>query len=293
VAGGESFLPMTDYARSFALAARSREFRPLGAYRDAQGKKCPVRYDMFLSPDREVMAIVGGGKVGALTLRSTCLISRLADGHALLSTDSLLVQSDLSGMVVAETLTDAGFDELLAFQREWLAGSASSAVPLSDDILAGEHLEFRRQVVDLLVDRGLARYRDDEHLRWSYSVKGVLISLGRAYRKGFARRYGLLASGRRKLPGEAGYVPVVNTRRGSRLRKFVRHVSRGMLIVGMFEAFASLALLTLSQSQRHRDLFVLGLVLFAVGLVLMATGYLLLAVTNRPRNNASTPPAIE
>src|SRR5438105_258632 len=57
----ERFLPMTKYGRTTILAMKARGFQSLGAFRHGMKGTYKVRYDIFLSPDREILAIVGGG----------------------------------------------------------------------------------------------------------------------------------------------------------------------------------------------------------------------------------------
>ena len=58
--------PPNDYSRLMNRMAEGQEFRHLATTRHGGGKLYKVRYDLRLSPDREVLAVIGSGTMAAI-----------------------------------------------------------------------------------------------------------------------------------------------------------------------------------------------------------------------------------
>jgi hypothetical protein len=154
--------PLSDYARQMNRMAAEQGFEHLACTRHGNGKIYKVRYDLWLAPDREVLALVGSGTIAGIPLRTTWLHSRLVDGRALITVDHHSgVTSDLTGQWSYSVLLNADFPELLGKHRARVCTEVTPVKPYAADDLLADHLELRAAQSDQLERMGCATYLDD------------------------------------------------------------------------------------------------------------------------------------
>jgi hypothetical protein len=168
--------------------AKALGFAGAGAYRDLKGRLYRVRYEFWLSPERDVLAMVGAGTVARIPVAATWLFTPLADGRAVVSVDQQ------SGMEPApgdpwdwglRMLTE--LPELLDWHRERVAAQFTRVEPFE---AAGPRAlatmaRLRSGRIATFARRGIARYRDAAETSWSYTATGAVRVTLRTYAKGF------------------------------------------------------------------------------------------------------------
>src|SRR6188472_877612 len=80
-------LPPTNYAQQANSIAAQLGFQHYGTFHHGKGGIYRVRYDFWLSPDRLIIMLVGGGKIAAMPADAVWLATSLSDGRYMVSTD--------------------------------------------------------------------------------------------------------------------------------------------------------------------------------------------------------------
>jgi hypothetical protein len=182
---------MSFEAQSWNQAAQVLGMRYIGVLQHATSKLIKIRYDFWLSPGREFLAIVGSGKVASVPVTSIFLWSVLGDGRIFttINADSA-ADPDLTSMTEEKLFPGEGF-ELLG-QRHWARLMASGAEPqrFSADNPLRDLAGIRRMKYDRLEELGYCRFLDGERNAYRLTVRGAfwyaLISVSVAYRRQFS-----------------------------------------------------------------------------------------------------------
>jgi hypothetical protein len=232
----QTLTPITSYANATCRRLEAMGFRYCGAYFDRRGGLYKLRYDFWLSPDRLILAMVGGGTLATIAVSGTCLFTRLNDGHCLMTIDEPKSQdSDPSGLTVQMVVTHADLEELLSRHRERLSEEERPALTYSTGAALDEHREFRTRRVDRLIDRGLARYLDEERNAWRYTLKGAWTSVTALWFRELKRQLKEPGQDRVARQGERGYVPA--KLRARPVPRVIRPLEFGcwiLLMLGLF-----------------------------------------------------------
>ncbi len=205
----EDSAPLTgDYLIAMNGIATSMKFRHLGLFRDAKGRRYQIRYDAWLSPERDTLAIIGFGSVGPFRCKATWMYSLLSDGTGVFSTDSLSgLSNDDDGTIREQLVTNADLYELLVHHREFAAEASSPVTPFNASRPLDDLEAFRARRLARQVEWGLAVYQEGGQAVWRSSLKGAI----RRARQGQARglEKAIQNSSRRGIarPGDPGYVP--------------------------------------------------------------------------------------
>jgi len=197
---------VTPYGDATCRKLESFGFSYRGVHYDRRRGIYQLRYDFWLSPDRLVLAMVGGGTLAGIPLTGTSLYSRRDDGRCLVTIDEPKSQdSDPSGLTLQMVVTHADLDELLRQHQQRLAESGQSTVPYSTQAPLDDHRAFRTRRVEMLMDRGLARFLDMERNAWRYTPKGAWTAVSALYTRELKRQ--LKEPGRDRIArqGEKGY----------------------------------------------------------------------------------------
>ena len=200
-------LPTSDYAEFVNRQALQHGYAPLGTFQNVTSKLYRVRYAFWLSPDRRVLAVVSNGTLAAISLNLTSLVTRTDDGGYIHSVDDFKgLASDPSGLARSDVLSNADFDELLAWHLERVESAPLPAVPYPQDDPLGEHRRLHQFRADRLEERGYARFLDHERQRWKLTTRGAFVAAIRSTLRQYVQR--VRNTGRKTIrrPGDAGYV---------------------------------------------------------------------------------------
>lgn len=166
--------PLTEYVAEKNHFAETLGLSQLGEFRDGRGKHHRIRYDFWLSPERDILAVIGGGKLGPLSLRGMALFTHLHNGRALATVNSPAFEVDLSGMEDQAYVGRAELDKLLHFHRRRLSVVSDSCTPFSEEDPLGDFREFGCRQIEQLVEYSYARYLDPEKTAWRYTLLGAI-----------------------------------------------------------------------------------------------------------------------
>jgi hypothetical protein len=167
---------ITPYALATCREIQNKKFSYQGVFYDSRGGIYKLRFDFWLSPDRYVLANVGGGTLAGIELNGTNLFTRLQNGHCLVTLDEPKGRdSDPSGLTDQVVVTHASLDELLSRHRQRIEESAL-AVPYSDRGALAEHKAFRASRVETLLDRGLAKFVNEDGNGWKFTLPGAWVA---------------------------------------------------------------------------------------------------------------------
>jgi hypothetical protein len=153
---------MTRYLMTALLRAQQFNGFQLRAYGHHFKHKETLFGVLLLSPDRQILALVGDGLIyKKFRYAATLLITRFRDGSVLITTDDIGT-GELDQMIKRQIVWNAPFDELLEKHRAAVEQRIGvDSFPPDADWQTLEQL-FRARA-DRLVARGLVRYADSEH----------------------------------------------------------------------------------------------------------------------------------
>ena len=186
-AAPDSMPELDSYAHVAGSAATEAGFVWLGAFGDGKGKLYKVRYNFFLSPGGDVLAIVGNGTVASVPVRSTGMYSLLADGRSVATVDAAgSAETDLSGTTDCALAAGAGFYALLTAQRRRTASAGAAVRVFGADPLL-EYRAFRQGRQERVCALGYASFLDPAQAGWRYTPKGAFLMALRGYFAGLRR----------------------------------------------------------------------------------------------------------
>jgi hypothetical protein len=201
-------VPITSYSQATCLRLESLGWSYHNVFYDRRRGLYKLRYDFWLSPDRLVLALVGGGTLAGIPVAGSSLFTRLADGHCLLTIDEPKSQdSDPSGLTLQKIVTHADLEELIAQHRGRFTESESSGSPYSARTPLDDHRAFRTRRADVLIDAGLGRYVDEERNGWKYTLRGAWTAVSSMYMRELKRQLKEPGKDRVARQGEKGYLP--------------------------------------------------------------------------------------
>ena len=188
LAAPESIPALNSYSHVAGSAATEMGFLWIGAFGDGKGKLYKLRYNFFLSPERDIVALVGNGSMASVPTQSTWLYTLLAEGRAIATVDSQsAVETDLSGLTNSALAPGVGFFALVAAQRRRTASCVVQPFSLSDPL--SELWAFRQNRTERLCALGYASFLDTSRGAWRYTPKGALKLASRQYFMGLRRSF--------------------------------------------------------------------------------------------------------
>ena len=194
------------YASAMNEAAVAAGCESFGTYEHTKGGGYKVCGTLWLSPERDSMALVTGGTMFKMPFKSTEFYSRMVDGRWLATEDAETV-TDHVGLVEHRVLYHADFPALLRHHRERLESSNVRIAPLSDADPWGDFHEMYAALAYRRVELGLCRFVDPAQTMTRYTWKGAWRMAVRSQVQ-LARAVGARKRRARiKRPGARGYVP--------------------------------------------------------------------------------------
>lgn len=183
--------PLTSEARFWNESAQALGMRYIGVLRHASSSIIKIRYDFWLSPGREFLAIVGGGKVAAIPVNSIFLWSVLGDGRILTTINSdTAADPDLTDMTQEMLFQGEGFELLARRHGARLAASGAAPQLFSADTPLRDLFGIRQLKYARLEELGYCRFLDSERNKYRLTLRGAfwyaLLSVGRGYRRQFS-----------------------------------------------------------------------------------------------------------
>jgi hypothetical protein len=200
--------PETPYSAATNALAAKLAFGHLGAFRDGKGTNYAIRYDLWISPDNTLLAVVGGGRMAGIPTDGTWMYGKLADGRAMVTTDKLGgLELYSNGLVEGGMCLNADLFELVAFHRGIVDRSGSESVAFDRSDPLGDFVALRAGLVGLMVADGHVAYLDEADGWWHYTLRGGLRRATKGQRLVHAEAIRNASRGKIGRPGSAGYVP--------------------------------------------------------------------------------------
>ncbi len=176
------------YAQVAGSAATEMGFVWIGAFGDGKGKLYKLRYNFFLSPERDIVALVGNGTMASVPSQSTWLYTLQEDGRAVATVDSQsAVETDLTGLTNSALAAGVGFYTLVMAHRRRTASCAARLFSPTDPL--SELRAFRQSRTERLCMLGEASFLDASRAAWRYTAKGAARLAVRQYFMGLRRSF--------------------------------------------------------------------------------------------------------
>jgi hypothetical protein len=167
---GKEYEPSSE-AREGNLAALRLNYTSAGLAHDGKSSLYRVRYDFWLSPDGFTFAVVSSGTIAKLPVYGIWLWSRLKEGQ-ILNTTNEIGEQDISGVEEQQTWPRYSFHQL--HKKHRLRRENSDPIPFPAEAPLQGFFDIRRRKADALVERGLARYLDEDGSVWKYTLKEAI-----------------------------------------------------------------------------------------------------------------------
>ncbi len=166
----------TEYEPSAAakranIDAKNSGFKYVGICHDGKGKMYKVRYDFWSAPDRCTIAVIGSGTVASLKVNGIWLVSRTEDERYLTTTNERGEQ-DISGVEEQQTWHAMAMPALLGKHQLRLEKNVPSPFP-AESPMSG-YFDMRRRKAETLVEKGYAKYVDEDQAAWKYTLSGAI-----------------------------------------------------------------------------------------------------------------------
>ena len=136
----------------------------------------PVRVSLWLSADRTTIAQIACGSTLKIPVKKTRLITRLANGRVLVTTDSPGLV-DFTGMYSRQVVMKGDFDALHARHTHWLAAAAQQGLlqPFEKHPFE-ESQTIEAERVARLEAFGYGRFIDRNQGTYRYTLKGAVMN---------------------------------------------------------------------------------------------------------------------
>jgi hypothetical protein len=169
-------LPLSKYAKDRIFSLECLMFQSLGTFRTLEADYRYVRYELWLSPSKETLAVVACGRRWFNKFQYTQLLSFCLQHRFISSLDSEgATEYDFSQFVTEKVYLETSFEDLLSFHYDSLGRQPSECKELLPEDALQHWREYRRQRVQKLVAAGQARFLDAEENRWQYQFQAAAI----------------------------------------------------------------------------------------------------------------------
>jgi hypothetical protein len=158
-----------DTTRMTALALG---FDYVDAYRTYRRSRRHLRIDLWRAPDRSTLALTSSARALWGTRYRTAFVSVLDDGTRITTSDSF-DEGDPLGLKGELIRHGLSFRELYIVHRKRIAQSRRDADVIGSTNPLSVIEDLDRSRVQQLADAGLARYRDEVQISWSYTLRGA------------------------------------------------------------------------------------------------------------------------
>ena len=185
----------TRYTASATAAAEALGFTPHGVFRDGKGRIYRIRYELWLSRERDALLLIGGGSLAGIPVDGSWLFTRLSNGKCLTTLDDERgSEYDLAGLAQEAVYSGVPLEALLDSHRRRVASAEAPALPYSDPV--SDHREMLSRRISTLAQRGYATFCGETGEGWRYTAKGALVATFASYWAGLRRGLRRMVTGR-------------------------------------------------------------------------------------------------
>jgi hypothetical protein len=154
---------------------------PQGRYLQGQGGIYQGRYDIWLSPDGDILVLVQSGTVAGIKIDKTVLYTAKADGRYVISSDKP-TGVNAPGLFDNEIFWQMQLDWLLEGHRGRLRKLGGAIRPFPPDSGFASYREMRRRLVDHWIKGGEVAYREPEQATFRSTLKGACLAVFRSFK---------------------------------------------------------------------------------------------------------------
>jgi hypothetical protein len=192
---------ISDYVAVMSRDAEAAGLRFGGMLAHASAPRIRILGSIWMSPPRDLLVLTGSGTVMKMPAYQTWLMTPLADGRVLVTTDNN-DEGDLSGLYVTRRVLNAPFPELLATHRAQMQKHGAAVATFAEPTALDALMRVYDRRVERLVGRGLANHVYADRAQWRYTALGGLAVCGNF----FAQFAGAI-----RQAGRAGGQPIAST----------------------------------------------------------------------------------
>ena len=165
---------LTEYAIRMNDRAEALSFLRLGVFADGRGKLYRVRYDFWESPARDILLVIGGGKLGSVPAGTTVLFTLLENGRCLATFNSRIMEPDVSGLEDQALMCTRSLERLVRFHRRRMSAARGSIVTCCREGTLHDYREFCVRQAERLERLGCARFLDRDRSVMRYTLRGTV-----------------------------------------------------------------------------------------------------------------------
>lgn len=172
----ESKLPkLSRYTCEMNEQAKRLGFKHYGWYNQKRKGLYKGIASLWVSPDKLILLVIGGGKIVGINFKMTWLYSKVI-GEFLVVTSDQPGEADISSIFDKQFLLNAGIEELSRLHESRLAIWEGSQKRFDGSDVLAEYEAIIRRRVQVLVDRGVTKWLDKNQDKWRYTLKGSILS---------------------------------------------------------------------------------------------------------------------
>ena len=161
----------------------------LGWSRDVKGPTYRVSYGVLVSPERDLLAMIGAGTLAKIPVQATWLYTPTQDGRCFYSTDKQSgVLIDLSRGWITQLAPEKTFPTLLSRHREWIQQCGVVPRTLTRGKELDEFRALREEHYRSMERAGLIQYIDPGLTRFRFTLWGAAKTAISGYFLGMARQ---------------------------------------------------------------------------------------------------------
>ena len=195
--------PTTDspYFNAMNDAALRLGFTSAGVFiQNRASKMYRAKVAVWISPEREILLRIAGGKTARVPIRRTLLISIVQSDHILQTQDDFGM-ADLSGLTGREVVLNADLDELLVRHRQRIASNSGSKRLFSPSNALYDWESIEAMKSQQMARLGLIKFLNREESVWRHTLKGAWLQYYKGLRGQLAEGKSQIERVSRKRPG--------------------------------------------------------------------------------------------
>jgi len=191
------------YFNEMNAAAARLGFTPAGVFTQNRNSAIyQARGAVWISPERQILLYIAGGKTAKVPIKRTILISVLEPKNIFQTQDEFGI-ADLSGLTHRKVILGAHMDELLASHRQRFAPNTGGLRMFSAAADLADWKSVQAMKAQQLARLGLIKFLNSDQTVWRYTIKGSWLQFSKGLRGQLAEAEKQRERVHRKRPGAA------------------------------------------------------------------------------------------
>lgn len=195
--------PLADsrYFTAMNDSAKHLGFIPAGVFVQNRSSRIHrAQVALWVSPERDILLQIGGGKTAGVPIKRTIL-------YSILSTNQIIQTQDDAGTVDLSGLTDqrlilrADLDELLSCHSDRLASRIEQKQIFSTETAFSDWQSIKRMKAEQMARMGFVQFLNQEHTIYRHTPKGAWLQYYKGLRGQMAQVESQMDRASKKRPG--------------------------------------------------------------------------------------------